>query len=289
MQDYRIETFLAVCQEMNYTRAANMLHITQPAVSQHIRYLEEFYGCRLFEMHGKTVSLTQAGKLLLEASRTQYHDEAQLKKRMKMPTQSPLIIGATLSVAEGMLQERFASFLIKHAQSNVSMRIANTDTLLADIDQGKIDVAFVEGNFNKESYDYVTCGSETYVAVCAADEPELDNLRNLDILFEKTLLLREKGSGSREILERWLANRNAGIQDFKRCIEIGSIHMIKELLLQQVGITFLYEHIVKEELQQKRLVKLALPDMPLHHDITFLWRRHSQYGEEYRQLLKQLL
>ena len=108
MLDFRMQTFLTVCEEMNYTKAAERLHITQPAVSQHIHYLEQHYGCALFTFTGKKLNLTNAGKLLLNAMQTQQHDETRLMIKMKQPTEAPLAIGATLSVAEGLLQEALA-------------------------------------------------------------------------------------------------------------------------------------------------------------------------------------
>ena len=82
MLDFRMQTFLTVCEEMNYTKAAERLHITQPAVSQHIHYLEQHYGCALFTFTGKKLNLTNAGKLLLNAMQTQQHDETRLMIKM---------------------------------------------------------------------------------------------------------------------------------------------------------------------------------------------------------------
>lgn len=85
MLDFRIDTFLAVCRSMNFTRAAEELHITQPAVSQHIRYLEKSYGVKLFDYQGKRLSLTTAGEALFSAAVTMKHDDLFLKKQLPMP------------------------------------------------------------------------------------------------------------------------------------------------------------------------------------------------------------
>ena len=155
MLDFRMQTFLTVCEEMNYTKAAERLHITQPAVSQHIHYLEQHYGCALFTFTGKKLNLTNAGKLLLNAMQTQQHDETRLMIKMKQPTEAPLAIGATLSVAEGLLQDAFASYLKQHPNRSITLTIDNTKTLLKSIDQGKLDVAFVEGYYAKDAYDAI--------------------------------------------------------------------------------------------------------------------------------------
>ena len=99
MLDFRIDTFLAVCRSMNFTRAAEELHITQPAVSQHIRYLEKSYGVKLFDYQGKRLSLTTAGEALFSAAVTMKHDDLFLKKQLPMlgRGQKNLVLGATLT------------------------------------------------------------------------------------------------------------------------------------------------------------------------------------------------
>lgn len=287
MLDFRMQTFLTVCEEMNYTRAAELLHITQPAVSQHIRYLEQHYDCALFSFAGKKLQLTHAGKLLLNAVKTQQHDEARLLEKMHFPEESPLAIGATLSVAEGLLQDAFANYLKQHPNQHISMTIDNTKTLLEGIDRGALDVAFVEGYFSRDAYASVCYRKEPFLAVCASDYPNWQSLTSLEAITALPLLLRENGSGSRAILERYLAEQNLTIEDFTKTTEIGSVHLIKELAVAGCGITFLYKNTVKRELSEGSLVRLPLQDMPLYHDITFLWRKHSQFEKDYQALLEQ--
>ena len=88
MLDFRMETFLAVCRYMNFTRAAEKLNITQPAVSQHIRFLEKHYNTKLFRYEGKKLELTEAGEILKNASLTMMHDETAMQDEMKRAGES---------------------------------------------------------------------------------------------------------------------------------------------------------------------------------------------------------
>ena len=81
--------------------------------------------------------------------------------------------------------------------------------------------------------------------------------------------------------------QNIAIHDFTAYTEIGSVHLIKELAVKGCGITFLYENTAKREIAEGSLVILPLKGMPLHHDITFLWRKHSQFADDYRRLLEE--
>lgn len=156
MLDFRVETFLAVCRHMNFTKAARELSITQPAVSHHIRYLEQAYGAALFRHNGKRLQLTEAGEILRRTLLTMKHDEQHLQKRMQQAATGTrdYSFGATLSVAEFMLNEALGRFLHLHPDSRIRMQVADTKVLLSKLDSGELDFAVVEGDFPKAEYDF---------------------------------------------------------------------------------------------------------------------------------------
>ena len=170
MMDFRMDTFITVCSYMNFTKAALKLNITQPAVSQHIRYLEEAYGCRLFEQKGKRICLTRSGELLLSAARTMKHDEQHLVRAMREADREKrfLNFGATLTVGEYLIPQKVADYIQKSAPMPITMLVENTTVLLKFLNEGKIDFAIVEGYFSKKEYDYHVFQRESYIPVCAA-------------------------------------------------------------------------------------------------------------------------
>ena len=132
--------------------------------------------------------------------------------------------------------------------------------------------------------DFLHFSTENYIAVCGPDYPFRKKVRRLEDLFGERLLLREFGSGTREVLERYLDSKNFGIDDFAKTAEIGSLHTIKELTKEGLGITFLYEIAVRQELEKGELKEIRLKDFKLSHDFTFIWRRGSIYADMYRVL-----
>ena len=108
----------------------------------------------------------------------------------------------------------------------------------------------------------------------------------MEDLFGERLLLREEGSGTREVLERFLESQNLGVEDFERTMEVGSLHTIKELTKAGCGITFLYEIAVREELEKGTLKRLCLDNFQISHEFTFIWRRGSIYASHYRELFR---
>ena len=155
MLDFRIHTFLCVCRHMNYTKAAAELHITQPAVSQHIRYLENEYHAKLFDYTGKHLILTQAGHILLDAAATIRHDDLILKEKLQELRRSTKIVsfGATHTIGEFMIVDKLAEYLRENQEVLLRLEIADTEQLLQEIDEGKIDFAIVEGFFEQKQYE----------------------------------------------------------------------------------------------------------------------------------------
>ncbi len=287
MLDFRMETFLAVCQCMNFTRASEQLNITQPAVSQHIRFLEKHYHTKLFCYEGKKLRLTGAGEILRNASLTMMHDELSMQSEMQRSDQSDAIrFGATRTVGDALMGGILEKYLRKYPDADIHMIVENTQELLGRLDDGGIDFALVEGFFKKSEYDYQKFSDENYIAVCSPEYRFQKTPDKVENLFQERLLLREEGSGTREVLERWLDSRNLGTADFGKVMEAGSLHTIKELTKSGCGITFLYEVAVREELEKGTLTRIPLKDFRVSHEFTFIWRRGSIYADRYREIFR---
>lgn len=286
MLDFRIKTFLTVCKHRNYTRAAEELNITQPAVSQHIRYLEEEYGVQLFEYKNKKIMLTEAGAFLQDSATTMLHDEVHLKNRLKelQGEKKKLNFGVTLTVGEFVMPRPVAEYLLTHPDTSMKMMVENTHVLLSMLNDGNLDFALVEGFFAKNEYDSLIYSTENYIPVCGKNYIPSKPLRRIEDTFGERLIIREAGSGTREIFERYLESRNFQISDYDTVAEISNINAIKSLVAAGCGITFLYETAVRHELEKGELRKLSLEDFQVQHDFTFIWRRNSVFSDYYKEL-----
>ena len=287
MLDFRMETFLAVCQCMNFTRASEKLNITQPAVSQHIRFLEKHYDTKLFRYEGKKLKLTRAGEILRSASLTMMHDEiSMLSEMQKSGGNEEVRFGATRTVGDVLMGEVLERYLDQYPDANIHMYVENTKELLKRLDEGKIDFALVEGFFKKNEYDFQKYSEEEYIAVCAPGYQFKQTPEQIEDLFGERLLLRDQGSGTRDVLERYLDSQNFSLGDFEKQMEAGSLHTIKELAKAGCGVTFLYKVAVQEELNNGTLVRIPLKDFKLSHEFAFIWRRGSIYVDRYREIFR---
>lgn len=290
MLDFRIYTFLNVCKYMNFTKAANKLCITQPAVSQHIKYLEKEYNTKFFEYEGKKISLTKEGSIFYEAALTMSHDDKFLKEKINQRNKNirSLKFGATLTIGEFILPNKLHNYLKVNDISDVTMIVENTSTLLHKLKHGEIDFALIEGYFVKNEYDYIIYSKENYICVSGPEYKFKKSAKKLEDLLSETLITREKGSGTRDILERNLERHNLTINDFNKKYQIGNINAIKSLVKNNMGITFLYEVAVEEELKKGLLKKIEIDDLQKNHNFYFIWRKGSIFSNLYKTLAKNL-
>ena len=289
MLDVRVETFLTVCRTMNYTRAAEQLHITQPAVSQHIRALEERYGATLFRSQGKRLLLTESGQLLFRTAAAMHHDALRLREAIRQENaRRHLRFGATLTIGEYIMPAPLLRLLEREPDIQLYMLTSNTRELLKLLDQGELDFAIVEGYFDKQAYDSLVYCTQRYFPVCAPEHAFARPVRRLEDLLEERLLVREPGSGTRNVLERALEVRNLGVRNFRRVTELGSLNLIKSLVCAGAGISFFYQPVVQRELESGRLREIPLEDCSIDHDFTFLWRRGSLFAADYREIFSLL-
>lgn len=290
MLDFRMDTFLAVCHYMNFTHAAERLHLTQPAVSQHIKYLEKTYDTTLFIRDKKKLTLTPAGEILRSALETMRNDENTLKKRMKesLAGKKMLTFGVTMTIGEYTIVPSLTKYIKAHPNVDLHIKYGNTQMLLSYLCNGIIDFAIIEGYFKVDYYNTRIFKSEEYIAVASADHVFRKPILSLSDLKDERLIIREHGSGTRAILTKTLALKNMSVKDFRNLIEIENIHAIVQLLKDDCGISFLYKAAVEQELKAGTLVQIPLSDFMVMHDFTFLWNKNSIFSQEYEAIFEEL-
>ena len=132
MIDFRLKTFLTLCKILNYTKTAEILHITQPAVSQHIKYLESEYNVKLFSYKNKILSLTDPGKILYDFLLAMDASSKRIKEILSEVDNKnhPIIFGTTLTIGEYTMNNLLPKLLIDYPELNITMDVGNTQNLL---------------------------------------------------------------------------------------------------------------------------------------------------------------
>ncbi len=292
MLDYRVHTFLAAYRARSFTGAARELHITQPAVSQHIKHLEAEIARPLFDTRGRTIRPSAAADLLYQRLSVMANDEARLMAeiaQLDAETVRPLRLGCTRTIADYVAPRLLTAHAARHPEQPISVRCDNTSELVARINSGDLDAALVEGSYDHRAFDGATLSHEPFVAVAAPNMcgigPGFNAIKGL---LTCPLIVRETGSGSREILERNLAARGIAVEDFASVTEVASIPIIKELVRAGRGITFIYRVAVEEELRRGELCDITPTDFGIEHPFDLIWQRGSIYEPRFRAFLTEL-
>ncbi len=286
MLDMRIETFLTLCEEKSFTKTAKRLCITQPAVSQHIRFLEDHYGVKLFSYKHRTLTLTRPGERFREFAMLSRADWDQEYKEMRGYIQKEeLVFGATLTIGEYVMPRLLERVMDRFPDVTLSMLVDNTHTLLQKLSKGEISFAIVEGLFDRNHYATYVFAPADFVAVCGAKHPFAARQVSYDALCKERLVVREPGSGTRNVLEQTLMLHNRSIDEFAERIVIGNMNAIKTLVSRGIGITFLYLDAVKSELSDGSLSQIHLDGFEVKKDYHFVFLKGSHFEKEYLAFL----
>lgn len=245
MLDYRILTFLKLCETMNYRITAEELNMTQPAVTQHIHYLEEEYECKLFIYNRKKLEKTNQAILLEEYARSAYYNEIYLKRKIKSENKIKINIGATKTIGEFVIGEKIKK-LVKNEKYDISLTIDNTEKLIKLMELNKLDFILVEGIFNKDKYGYKLYKKDDFIGICSKNHKFNGKSIKFEELFKEDIIIREEGSGTRGIFEQFLSENSFSLEFFKKKITINNFNLIKELVSANCGISFVYNSVVNK-------------------------------------------
>jgi DNA-binding transcriptional LysR family regulator len=236
MSDFRLRVFAAVARHLSFTKAGQELFVSQPAVTKHIRELEAQYGQRLLERRGNRVSLTEAGRLLLAhaeavAAATQQLEEQLLALRDPDEAAGRLRLGASTTLSQYVLPAWLPAFQARYPQVQLSLLSANSERIAEALLRGELDLGFVEGRTKNRDLHYELLMPDELVAVRRATPagPPAQPLPLAEALASP-LVLRERGSGTLEVLEMALRERKIKLSDLQIVFYLDSTEAIKGYL-----------------------------------------------------------
>ena len=283
MLDYRFITFLKLCDTMNYRITAEKLNMTQPAVTQHIKFLEREYNCKLFNYTGKKLEKTLKGELLENYSRSAYYNDKYIREKLKEKTSIVIRIGATKTIGEFVINEKLKK-LLREKEVDFSLVVNNTEELLYLLEHNKLDFALIEGLFDKNKYNYLLYKKEKFIGICGKNHKFSNKKIRFEELFEENLIVREKGSGTREILEQVLRFNNYSLDFFKRQICINNFRLIKDLVASGEGISFVYKSVAESS---NEINTFSIQDNEIQREFNYVFLKNT-ISEEYITMFEKL-
>ncbi len=280
MLDYRIHTFLALYEEMNYRRTAEKLNMTQPGVTQHIHYLENYYGVKLFKYDGRTLSRTAHAQRLKRYFDSVRAEETAIRDGFIPEDTVHMNIGATKTIGEFVIVPEIRTFL-QCSNHNLNLIIDNTEHLLKMLERSEIDFAVIEGVFDKSKYGYHLYKKENFLGICAKDHPFANKSISLEDAFHQDIVVREKGSGTLLLLQQAVADKGFSLANFRRCTSVNNFSVICELVAQNNAITFAYEPISH---CRSDLATFTVEDMQIRGEFNFVYCNEQIARSKIRQI-----
>lgn len=251
MENFRLKVFRTVASHLSFTRAAEKLLLTQPAVTQQIKALEDQLGVALFDRSGSHIKLTLTGQALLPYAEKlkALSDEALCAVTNAVGEPSgQLALGASQTIAQYLLPNLIAGFLQENPRVSIVSKSGNTDAVLDALAEQKIQLALIEGPALRKDIHLDPFMEDYIVLVVPADHPWANQQIEVEKLKEAPLLMREFGSGTRRVVENVLIQAGLKRKDLKIRMELDSTESLLSAVEANLGITFVSRWSVRRQL-----------------------------------------
>lgn len=283
-----LQIFLAVCENGNMTTAANALFMTQPSVSQAVKELETYYNVKLFERKGRTLTLTRAGDILRSYGIDILDSFEEVEKKLKEEEHPfALKIGANVTVGVTMVQQLIKEFNKRYPKVRVEVFVNNSKSIRERIDRSELDFALVEEFSQMDAYLTEPFFEDRNIVVVPIGHPLLQKKKpTTKDLMEEDFLLREKGSGVRNLFDAVMRAKNLVVHPIW---ESYTSEALVEAVKAELGIAVLPERIARPYINRKEIAELVVTDLDLRRRLIILERRNtvlSEEGEHFLELVK---
>jgi DNA-binding transcriptional LysR family regulator len=262
MADRRLQVFYTVAKQLSFTKAAEQLFMTQPAVTFQVKQLEEHFNTRLFERSHGRIALTPAGRLVMDYAERVLTLTEEMDTRVADLTGTvggPLMLGASTTIAEYILPKILGEFKAGHPEVQAHMTVANSETIVNRVADHALDVGLIESPSYLSTLHNEVCCEDELVVICAPDHllasrgsvraPELASL---------PWVRREPGSGTREFTDNYLRECGVSPDDLHVMMELGSPEAMKGVVETGIAIAVVSRATIAKELKLGSLVAVPL-------------------------------
>ena len=292
----RHDVFLTVAQQKSFSKASQVLYISQPAISKHIKSLEEYYKIKLFDRKGIQIELTPAGKLLFdkvtEVKRIQDQTEFEISSiKDVLQAKGVLKLGASTTVALYILPKVLSSFNQHYPKIHISSLNRNSELVLEALLNGDINLGIIEGRLKLTNVDYQPFLTDQVVAVCSKKSPRAKRksytLKEIQFM---PLAIRERGSGTLAALKYSLEKHKIKISDLDIKVRLGGTEALKNFLIESDSLGFLPQRSIIKELTHGELTEIHFEDLHIERNFYFIQRKgeNSDLNKSFIKLAQKL-
>ena len=287
MADRRLKIFHTVARLLNFTKAAEELHMTQPAVTFQIRQLEEQFNTRLFDRTHNKVTLTDVGKQVYTYSDRilkLYEEMTRNITEMTGDVSGSVTLGASTTIAEYMLPLLIGEFKNKFPEVMINLRESNTEDIVSMVENNDIDLGIVEGSVNNKNLVVEECKMDHLVVIMPNDHMLASEKKlRVEDFITYPFICREHGSGTQEVITNYVDKYGNG-EDLNVCFELSSPEAIKGAVEAGMGLSIVSRATIIKELQLGTLTAVELKPS-LERPFSFVRQRYKFKSRAAEQLL----
>jgi len=289
MADRRLQVFYTVARLLSFTKAAETLHMTQPAVTFQVRQLEDHFDTRLFDRTHNRVALTEAGRKAYEYAEEIFSLYAEMENTVKELTgdvSGALTLGASTTIAEYMLPALLRGFTVEFPDINLRLKVSNTEGIVSMVENSMIDLGVVEGPVANKNLLVEVCRVDQLVVVVPPEhEIAARDSISLEEVMNYPFICREEGSGTREVIMDHMVELGLDRNNLNVSLELGSPESIKGAVEAGMGISIVSVATLEKELKLGTLVAVQL-DPPMQRSFSFVRQRQKFRLRAMEQLKK---
>ena len=282
MLDTKILSLLKVVETGNYTQASRALNLTQPAVSQHIRALEDSLGVRIFERIGNKLALTREGAIVVQYAKRMYAIDANLKNELKGKRSgiTTLNIGITHTMESNVIAEVLAKFASMQDGIKVVLTADSQDKLVEKVRNYELDFAIMDGKVHIPELECLMMDTDRLMLI-VAPEHHLAGKDKVTIgeVKHEDLILRPGGSGTRDLFTASLESLGMSIEEFNVILEVDNIATIKDLIRHGYGVSILAESACMDELGKGKIAALPIENLSMERQMNIVFSRDFRFPE----------
>jgi len=278
MADRRLQVFHTVAKVMSFTKAAETLHMTQPAVTFQVKQLEDFFNTRLFDRTHNKITLTDAGKVVYDYSDQILEHYEKMNSEVRELTgevTGTLVIGASTTIAEYMLPSLLGAFKKQFEDVNIRLQVGNTDAIVSMVENNMIDLGLVEAPVQNKNLEVDVCRIDEMQLICPLEHPLAKRDKITVEEFRKYgYISREEGSGSRSVIDSYIREQGFSYSDLKVVMELGSPEAVKMAVESEVGLAIVSRTTLSKELRLGTLKAIPL-DPPILRPFSHVRQKHK--------------
>ncbi len=279
MEDHKLKVFCTVAETKSFSKTSEIIHLTQPAVSLQIQALEEIYETKLFDRSSSTVTLTPAGEVLYKYAKEILALYASAEKVIGEITglvKGSISVGASSTIGNYMLPAVIADFKKTHPKIKVHLLVGNTKRVVELLNAGNIDLGLVEGEVTRQKMVVDKLLPDELLLIVPTHHPWAKKKEiSVSEITKEPFIVREGGSGTRQMIEKFLASHGIAPQDLRISMILGSTEAIKQAVETGLGVSIVSRWAARKESRFGSLHLIKFKEQKMVREFSLITNKGS--------------